>query len=176
MTNPKYINCQYCGLPATKSTYNKHIEDCPTRKYLESQGNDASEMPTYSTVPGMGEDIIMENSDSCAAATDDHCYTKNHGEQLSSSVLDDGFEQYDYRASYYREVAANRHDEDIGETGANRHDEDTDGTARSIHHVDAANANSTGRINDDDGDEDAENVIDDDSTPHRSVVDDNPLR
>ncbi|KAI8136976.1 hypothetical protein BJV82DRAFT_702468 [Fennellomyces sp. T-0311] len=178
MTNPKYINS--------------------TRKYLESQCNDASEVPTYSTVPGMDEDIIMENNDPSAATAGDH------GEQLSSSVLDDGFDEYDYGDNYYRETVTNHNDEDISETGTNCDGEDTYEIARSIHHVNAANANSTERmddeddiasvdshvdpvasrtipvdshseVDDDDSDDDAENIIDDDSTPHRRVVDDSPL-
>ncbi|KAI8136489.1 hypothetical protein BJV82DRAFT_679190 [Fennellomyces sp. T-0311] len=188
MTNPTLLTCPYCELLTTKSTYNQHIEDCPTRMYIENQRSEnASETPVLHNVGnGTNEDVLMmDDNGSLAVPNTDGHHTGNQGRQQLHSSPEIDFE-YDY--------------------GENHHDNGTDETTSSTDHVDTTDADGDARMvadeEDDtrsidshvepmpsraipvgspgasDGDEDGENIetdIDDDANPH-TVVDDNPRR
>ncbi|KAI8138827.1 hypothetical protein BJV82DRAFT_696505 [Fennellomyces sp. T-0311] len=185
MTNPTLLTYPYCELLTTKSTYNQHIEDCPTWMYIENQRSEnASETPVLHNV-GNGCLMTDDNGRLAVPNTDAH-HMGNQGCQQSHSSP----EIFDFEYGY----------------GENHHDNGTDETTSSTDHVDTTDADGdAGMVADkedgtrsidshvepmpsralpvgspgaSDGDEDGENIetdIDDGANLHM-VVDDNPRR
>ncbi|KAI8144003.1 hypothetical protein BJV82DRAFT_683498 [Fennellomyces sp. T-0311] len=186
MTNPTLVFCPYCGLPAKKSSIDKHIDECPGRKYIENQASNANGTPGMSsTVPCAetctDEDTIMLDAPPVNITSDRDSGSQQGGGQPDSPPefeLDYGD---DYRSSGNAIETGNTTVVDPMNADSRRRIDDEDDDAASVDsHNEPVESralpidNPRGVDDDDDEDNDIENAVGDDNREYERD-EENPL-